>query len=97
MKENYQAESLRNALSSGTVNGFICESCNRMTEKVHRCSRCESKLYCSAECLDDDWKLVHKKMCKEYVKDGTKKTFDKTTRKAIIFDGQARRDFNDDV
>ena len=43
--------------------GFYCDWCKRLQKKVHRCKRCQTKVYCSQACLDMDWELVHKKIC----------------------------------
>ena len=93
VKELYNQENVRSELSSNDCIGFFCEYCQRLTLKPHRCSACKSKLYCSAECKDDDWKMVHKKMCKLYVKDGTRMTVDTKMRKSILFEMQAEQDF----
>ena len=93
MKELYTQENVRSELSFKDLIGFFCEHCQRLTQKPHRCSACKSKMYCSAECKDEDWKLVHRKMCKLYVKDGTKLTFDTKMRKGILYDMQAEQDF----
>jgi len=42
-----------------------CDWCSTMKRKVHRCSRCLTKVYCSQECLNMDWKKVHKEVCRE--------------------------------
>jgi len=41
-----------------------CDSCFHLSLKVHRCSSCKTKVYCSAECQAEDWK-VHKFCCEE--------------------------------
>ena len=43
--------------------GFYCDWCKRLQKKVHRCNRCQTKVYCSQACLDMDWEMVHKKIC----------------------------------
>jgi hypothetical protein len=44
---------------------FNCDSCFMFCAKVHRCSQCLTKLYCSAACLRGDWESGHKELCKE--------------------------------
>ena len=41
-----------------------CDSCFHLSLKVHRCSSCKTKLYCSEKCQAEDWK-VHKFCCEE--------------------------------
>ena len=43
---------------------FKCDYCFCRCEKVHRCSRCLTKQYCSKECKGKDWKEAHEKVCK---------------------------------
>ena len=31
---------------------------------VHRCGKCLTKVYCSKVCQQEDWKVVHSKICK---------------------------------
>jgi len=45
--------------------GNRCDWCTTLKRKVHRCSRCLTKVYCSQECLVMDWKKVHKEVCRE--------------------------------
>eukprot|EP00092_Neocalanus_flemingeri_P086984 GFUD01109681.1.p1 GENE.GFUD01109681.1~~GFUD01109681.1.p1 ORF type:complete len:473 (-),score=97.23 GFUD01109681.1:35-1453(-) len=45
--------------------------CHKLSHGTHRCSKCLSKLYCSAECLAKDWEKVHRKVCQVYKEDGT--------------------------
>ena len=44
---------------------------------ILRCGNCLTKIYCSKECMKQDWELVHMKICREgadqrKVKDGKK-------------------------
>jgi len=41
-----------------------CHCCYRVTERVHRCSSCKVKVYCSEECQQKDWK-VHMLCCED--------------------------------
>ena len=43
--------------------GFFCDGCKRLKKKVHRCMKCQTKVYCSQACLDKDWEAVHSKIC----------------------------------
>ena len=43
--------------------GFNCDWCKKLHKKVHRCNTCLTKVYCSKACLDEDWKVVHSKIC----------------------------------
>ena len=43
--------------------GFYCDWCKRLQKKVHRCKRCQTKVYCSQACLNMDWEMVHEKIC----------------------------------
>ena len=43
---------------------FKCDHCFFLCEKVHRCTRCWTKVYCSQECFDKDKDTVHEKICK---------------------------------
>ena len=51
------------------------------SEKVHRCTGCWTKVYCSQECLDKDWEVVHKEVC-NLEEDPKKKKDDRRTRVA---------------
>merc|ERR1712059_245687 len=42
-----------------------CDYCGVLGRKVHRCSECKTKVYCSEECLQLDWKKIHSKICNE--------------------------------
>jgi len=39
-----------------------CDGCYNLSIKVHRCSTCKTKIYCSEKCQAVDWK-VHKYCC----------------------------------
>ena len=43
---------------------FKCDHCFFLCEKVHRCTRCWTKVYCSQECFDKDKEKVHEKICR---------------------------------
>jgi hypothetical protein len=32
---------------------------------IHRCTGCLTKLYCGEQCRDEDWEMVHRKVCKK--------------------------------
>jgi mitochondrial splicing suppressor protein 51 len=42
-------------------NSNVCTTC-KTTEKLKRCAKCNTTLYCSRECQKADWKS-HKKLC----------------------------------
>jgi len=42
-----------------------CDMCFKFSKKVHRCGRCLTKVYCSKQCMDLDWSLIHKEICKK--------------------------------
>ena len=44
---------------------FRCDNCFLICRKSHRCKTCLTKLYCSRDCLTEDWDLVHKNICTE--------------------------------
>ena len=60
---------------------FKCDQCFLRCEKVHRCTRCWTKVYCSQECLDKDWTEVHQKICMPGKETGKVKA-DRKTRNA---------------
>jgi len=41
---------------------WLCNGCLRYSMKTHKCSKCKSVLYCSQDCLEQDWKN-HKYTC----------------------------------
>lgn len=43
----------------------ICDFCYKFSEKVHRCDRCLTKIYCSKECLQQDLRGKHEAACKK--------------------------------
>ena len=47
-----------------------CEICRFY---LHCLSRCLTKVYCSKECLESDWGLVHRKICARSKGEGRKK------------------------
>ena len=46
-----------------------CWSCKLLSGNSHRCSTCRSRVYCSKECQNKDWKL-HKNICEILKEDG---------------------------
>lgn len=40
----------------------FCHKCNKLYEKLMRCSKCKTIKYCSAKCQKDDWEK-HKIIC----------------------------------
>jgi len=47
------------------VVSFRCDNCGLIRSMVHRCSRCLTKVYCGVECRDEDWRKVHKLVCRK--------------------------------
>ena len=43
-----------------------CHFCFKLSPHgvVHRCGKCLTKVYCSKDCQQEDWALVHSKICK---------------------------------
>jgi len=42
-----------------------CDMCFKFSKKVHRCVGCLTKVYCSEQCRDQDWNIIHKDICKK--------------------------------
>jgi hypothetical protein len=45
----------------------ICITCSAVTSpdfQLQYCAACQSALYCSKACQREDWKKLHKKICK---------------------------------
>jgi len=40
-----------------------CDYCFKLSEKVHRCSKCLTKSWCSRECQQKDWYEKHNEFC----------------------------------
>ena len=40
-----------------------CDYCGLLGRKVHRCGGCKTEVYCTRQCLDMDWEVVHRKIC----------------------------------
>jgi len=40
-----------------------CDYCFKLSEKVHRCSKCLTKSWCSRSCQEKDWEEKHKEFC----------------------------------
>ena len=74
-------ELLLDAFCAKGTSAFNCDQCFRRCEKVHRCTGCWTKVYCSQECLDKDWEVVHKEVC-NLEEDPKKKKDDRRTRVA---------------
>ena len=45
--------------------GMKCDNCGLPVEKMHRCTRCLTKLYCGVQCRDQDWEKVHRQVCRK--------------------------------
>eukprot|EP01084_Bolivina_argentea_P319059 553417_1 len=45
-----------------------CDYCSLMKTKLNRCGGCKIMLYCSKECQQKHWKIVHKQFCKKFRK-----------------------------
>lgn len=45
-----------------------CFRCETVEESFRKCSQCRLPHYCSKECQTQDWKLRHKRVCKEAAK-----------------------------
>eukprot|EP00092_Neocalanus_flemingeri_P000971 GFUD01001038.1.p1 GENE.GFUD01001038.1~~GFUD01001038.1.p1 ORF type:complete len:505 (+),score=143.91 GFUD01001038.1:63-1577(+) len=43
--------------------GSFCDACFMVGKESHRCSGCLTKVYCSQDCLQKDWAVVHRKIC----------------------------------
>ena len=52
-----------------------------VTPDIHRCSYCRKTMYCSMDCLHQDWK-IHLKVCHKS-KDGRKKKLGGSARRAV--------------
>ena len=48
---------------------------------IHRCSYCRTTMYCSMDCLHQDWK-IHRKVCHKD-KDGRKKKLGGSARREV--------------
>jgi len=59
---------------------YKCDNCFHFKSRMHRCSRCLTKLYCGKDCLKQDW-AVHKLCC---VKNGRKRRDGQKARKNKI-------------
>jgi len=43
-----------------------CDYCSFPSKGcIHRCTGCLTKLYCGEQCRDEDWEMVHSKVCKQ--------------------------------
>lgn len=70
----YRVESLHSITTTIAKYGIKfkdlrCWGCRRLSGSCHRCSTCKSRLYCSKECQDKDWK-IHKTICQDLKEDG---------------------------
>jgi len=59
---------------------YRCANCFHFKSRMHRCSRCLTKLYCGKDCLQQDW-AVHKFCC---VKNGRKRKDGQKARRSKI-------------
>jgi len=59
---------------------FRCWTCKLYSGKSHRCSTCKSRLYCSQECQNKDWK-IHQTICNDLKESGTQVKIDSQERK----------------
>ena len=41
---------------------LLCNGCIKYSNKTHKCSRCRAVVYCSQDCLNEDWES-HKTVC----------------------------------
>lgn len=46
-----------------------CKRTETVDQKFSRCSKCKVAIYCSRDCQIADWKIRHKKVCKEAAKE----------------------------
>ena len=98
VKDLYNQESIRSKNSqespdSVTITGFACDHCGLHSNHPHRCSGCKSKHYCTQECQNLNWNLVHMKMCKDYKKDGNRVKLDTKDRSEFLKWCQAKKDW----
>ncbi|CRG85468.1 hypothetical protein PISL3812_02524 [Talaromyces islandicus] len=71
----------------------ICNSCKKRepwnaqpNQKLKRCSRCRSRLYCSRTCQRSDWKSGHRRACSATSKSSEDENGTETDRKRIVKD-----------
>jgi len=43
--------------------GHVCDFCFKVGKTAHRCGGCKTKIYCGKQCLEEDWAMVHRKVC----------------------------------
>ena len=65
--------SLKHEIESFFKSLTVCDFCDTLSRKVHRCSSCKSRVYCRQECLDEDWKSVHQFVCQNMRADPRRK------------------------
>ena len=53
-----------------------CDACFKHVRKMHRCSKCLTKIYCGQDCLNQDWN-IHKDLCTKILR---KQKMDKKQR-----------------
>lgn len=46
------------------IRGHLCFRCLEHAEKLLRCKGCQRAVYCSKECQANDWRIVHRHLCK---------------------------------
>lgn len=49
---------------------YRCDNCFMVNDQAHRCGGCKTKVYCSLECQDEDWK-IHQMCCADLSQDVT--------------------------
>ncbi|KXT06334.1 hypothetical protein AC578_9166 [Pseudocercospora eumusae] len=46
------------------IKEYLCFRCCQHHEKLLRCKGCQKACYCSKECQIDDWRIIHKNVCR---------------------------------
>lgn len=46
------------------IKGHLCFRCCKPPKNVLKCAACKRAVYCSRQCQQQDWKMVHKEQCK---------------------------------
>ena len=41
----------------------VCDFCFQAVERIHRCGRCKTKMYCNKRCVEKDWRQGHQEAC----------------------------------
>ena len=63
---------------------YWCDFGFKSSSKLHRCSKCLTKLYCGKACIDEDWP-IHKLVC---VKDLRKRKDGESARDESIIESE---------